>query len=128
MASPPLVRDHTVGDQQAFWDEENDAVIYDDVTLRMDQIATLFRTEHRRCQRILYKELMLDASRFQHMSALRLQDRGNDDTVHWSFRDCPDNAPTLDGTDRFLLRTVEQSKPLTRRFVGESKPAEGGRV
>ncbi|KAK0335655.1 hypothetical protein LTR94_011910 [Friedmanniomyces endolithicus] len=77
MASPPLVRDHTVGDQQAFWDEENDAVIYDDVTLRMDQIATLFRTEHRRCQRILYKELMLDASRFQHMSALRLQDRAH---------------------------------------------------
>ncbi|KAK5701100.1 hypothetical protein LTR17_022897 [Elasticomyces elasticus] len=66
------VRDHTVGDQRAVWNDENDTVIYIDVTLRIDYIPTLLRTEYRRCQRILYKQLMLDASRFQHMSAILL--------------------------------------------------------
>ncbi|KAK0246612.1 hypothetical protein LTS09_018247, partial [Friedmanniomyces endolithicus] len=67
--------DHSVGDQRAVRDEENDAVIYNHATPKMDQIPTLLRTECRRCRHLLYRELTMDPSRVQHMSALSLQDR-----------------------------------------------------
>ncbi|KAK4552367.1 hypothetical protein LTR86_010381 [Recurvomyces mirabilis] len=121
------VRDHTVGDQQAVWDDENDAVTYEGVTLRMDQIPTLLKKEHQRCRHILYKELMLGASGYRPLSAPSLQDRNNNDTVNWSFKDCADNAALLDGTEHFLLRTIERSKPLSRLFVSDITKGKDGR-
>jgi len=120
------VRKHSVGDQEAVWDDEHDAVIYNDITLRMDHLPHLLQVEYRRCRRLLYHELLLDASDVQHMSATDLQDHPGNDTVYWSFKDYPPNVRVLQGTDCFLLQTIQQTPALSRLFVGESTKTPGG--
>ncbi|KAK0771778.1 hypothetical protein LTR59_005462 [Friedmanniomyces endolithicus] len=111
------VRDHTVGDQQAGWNEQEDEVTYGGTTLRMDHIPTLLKSEYQHCHQILYEELMLHAKGFRHMHAPASHDRFDVQTVHWRFKDHPGNADLLRSTDRFLLNVIERSEYLSRLFV-----------
>ncbi|KAK3659108.1 hypothetical protein LTR56_001546 [Elasticomyces elasticus] len=111
------VRDYSIGDRQAGWNEQEDAVTFEGITLRMDHISTLLTSEYQQCRRILYEELMLDTKDFRHMYAPALQDRSDVETVHWSFLDCPANMELLRGANCLLLDAIEQSNTLRRVFV-----------
>ncbi|KAK4902397.1 hypothetical protein LTR49_027085 [Elasticomyces elasticus] len=119
------VRDHSVGDRQAEWNEQEDAVTFEGITLSMDHISTLLTSEYQQCRRILYEELMLNTKDFRHMYAPALQDRSDVETVHWSFLDCPANMELLRGANCLLLDAIEQSNTLRRVFVIQ-KGSEAG--
>ncbi|KAK0927198.1 hypothetical protein LTR29_017688 [Friedmanniomyces endolithicus] len=76
------VREHSVGDRQAIWNENEDEVTFEGTTLKMDQIPTLLLSEFRQCRRLLYQELMLHATAFRRMSAPAIYDRDHNDAVH----------------------------------------------
>ncbi|TKA73156.1 hypothetical protein B0A55_10843 [Friedmanniomyces simplex] len=52
------VSNDTVGDHEAFWDEAEQVLTYEDVELHMDRIPTLLESEYRECRRLLYNDLM----------------------------------------------------------------------
>ncbi|KAI7199144.1 hypothetical protein KC365_g19132, partial [Hortaea werneckii] len=49
----------TVGEQEAFWDESEQVLTYEDTELHMDQVPILLESEYRDCRRLLYADLML---------------------------------------------------------------------
>lgn len=108
---------------------DRDTVTNGDVSLKMDHIPSLLQTEYRLYRHILYQTLMLNTSRAQPMSARILQDQVNNDQVNWSFKDCSENTVLLKNTDSSLLRTIQQSRPLQRVTIDDSrKTSEDGRV
>jgi len=48
----------TVGDREAFWDESEQVLTYEDTELPMDQVPTLLKSEYRKRRRLLYDDLM----------------------------------------------------------------------
>ena len=48
----------TVGDHEAFWDESEQVLTYEDTELPMDQVPTLLKSEYRKRRRLLYDDLM----------------------------------------------------------------------
>ncbi|KAK0258860.1 hypothetical protein LTR35_018130 [Friedmanniomyces endolithicus] len=71
----------TVGDHEAFWDESEQVLTYEDVEWHMDQIPTLLESEYRDCRRLLYDDLMFGVTGILHMHAWTLRDSANVGTV-----------------------------------------------
>ncbi len=109
------VQDHSIGDRQAKWNEQEDAVTFEGTTLRIDHVPTLLTSEYQQCRQILYDQLMLNTKDFRHMYAPAVQDRSNVETVHWSFVDWPANMELLCGANRLLLDVIAKHGFATSR-------------
>ena len=59
----------TVREHEAFWDEREQVLTYEDTELHMDQMPTLLESEYRDCRRLLYTDLMLSIKDVQVMRA-----------------------------------------------------------
>ncbi|KAK6401528.1 hypothetical protein LTR81_023323 [Elasticomyces elasticus] len=103
------IRDHSVGDRQVEWNEQEAAITFEGTTLRMDHIPSLLTLEYQQCRRILSEELMLHIKDFRHI-----------------FLDCPANTELLCGANRLLLEVIEQSEPLRQAFVVKKASKGGG--
>ncbi|KAG9511533.1 hypothetical protein KCV07_g10108, partial [Aureobasidium melanogenum] len=55
------------------------------------------------------------------MSPRFLQDNVNVDTVHWNFVQYKDNATTLDGTERALMKAIGFSLTVEDRSTRQPK-------
>ncbi|KAI7206681.1 hypothetical protein KC365_g17003 [Hortaea werneckii] len=107
----------TVGEQEAFWDESEQVLTYEDTELHMDQVPILLESEYRDCRRLLYADLMLGIKDVPSMRAWALRDSANNDTVGWNFVHHRDNqALVKSGRDR-LLTAIEASEHLCRLFL-----------
>ena len=115
----------TVGEQEAFWDESEQVLTYEDTELHMDQVPILLESEYRDCRRLLYADLMLGIKDVPSMRAWALRDSVNNDTVGWNFVQHRGNqALVKSGRDR-LLTAIEASEHLCRLFLtrdGRSGP------
>ncbi|KAI7140984.1 hypothetical protein KC316_g16311, partial [Hortaea werneckii] len=118
----------TVGEHEAFWDESEQVLTYEDTELHMDHVPTLLESEYRGCQRLLYADLMLGVRDVPSMRAWALKDSANNDTVGWNFVYHRDNqALVQSGRDR-LLRAIEASEHLCRLFLTRDNRSGPGYV
>ncbi|KAK1050090.1 hypothetical protein LTR74_017135 [Friedmanniomyces endolithicus] len=116
-----------VGDHEAFWDESEQVLTYEDVGLHMDQIPTLLESEYRDCRRLLYDDLMFGVTDIHHMRAWMLIDSANVDTVGWNLTQHRDNGHLSRGADKALLAAIERSDPITRLFLVNARQASSDR-
>lgn len=103
---------------------------FEDTELRMDQIPTLLVSEYNDCRRLLYDDLMFGVEGLRRMHTCALRDNGSVDTIDWNFtqhRDS-DNDNILQGAQRVLLSSMEQSNQLCRLFLDEDKRSPDGYV
>jgi len=110
----------TVGDHEAFWDESEQVLTYEDTEIHMDQIPTLLESEYRHCRRLLYDDLMFGIKDVGLMHAWALKDGANVDIVGWNFTQHRDNEPLLKGAGKTLLAAIERSDQLCRLFLTNS--------
>ncbi|OQN95159.1 hypothetical protein B0A48_18856 [Cryoendolithus antarcticus] len=116
----------SVRNHEAFWDENEQVLTYEDTELRMDQIPTLLESEYRDCRRLLYEDLMFGTKDVSFMHAWALKDGANIDTVGWNFTQHRDNELLLRGTGKTLLAAIERSDQLCRLFLTDTRnPANG---
>lgn len=104
----------TVDDHEAFWDEAEQVLTYEDVKLHMDHIPMLLESEYRDCRRLLYDDLMFGVTDVHRMHAWALKDSANVDTVGWSFIKHRENGDLIESADRVLLSAIERSDRLRR--------------
>ncbi|KAK0836563.1 hypothetical protein LTS02_018101, partial [Friedmanniomyces endolithicus] len=116
----------SVGDHEAFWDETEQVLTYEDVELHMDQIPTLLESEYRDCRRLLYNDLMFGVTDGHRMRAWASKDSANVDTVGWNFIQHRDNGHLLESADRVLLSTIERSDLLCRLYLTDHRPSSSG--
>ncbi|KAK0964506.1 hypothetical protein LTR54_018387, partial [Friedmanniomyces endolithicus] len=116
----------TVGDHEAFWDESEQVLTYEDVEWHMDQIPTLLESEYRDCRRLLYDDLMFGVTGILHMHAWTLRDSANVDTVEWDFTQHRDNGHLSMGAGMALLTAIERSDPISRLFQVDARQASSG--
>ena len=107
----------SVGDHEAFWDESEQVLTYEDTELHMDQIPTLLESECRDCRRLLYDDLMFGIKDVRLMHSWTVKDGANVDTVGWNFTQHRDNEPLLKGAGKVLLAAIERSDQLCRLFL-----------
>ena len=105
---------------EACWDESEEVLTYEDTELRMDDIPSLLVSEYHGCCRLLYDDLMLGLKSLRQMSPQILMDGVNVDTIRWNFSQHRDNAATLDGTERALMKAIEQCEQVCRVFLVEN--------
>ena len=69
---------------------------------------------------------MLGLRNLHQMSPRFLKDGVNVDTIRWNFIQHKDNATTLNGTERALMKAIEQSKQLCRIFLVKNSQSSSG--
>ncbi|KAK0924951.1 hypothetical protein LTR29_018106 [Friedmanniomyces endolithicus] len=116
----------TVGDHEAFWDESEQVLTYEDVEWHMDQIPTLLESEYRDCRRLLYDDLMFGVTGILHMHAWTLRDSANVDTVGWDFTQHRDNGHLSMGVGMALLTAIERSDSISRLFLVNARQSSSG--
>lgn len=114
-----------VSARQAIWDEREQVLTYGDTELHMDHIPKLLLSEYEECRRLLYADLMFGASDFRCMHAHSLKDQYDVDVVGWNFIQHRDNRRYLEGTEQYLLKTIQISNRLCKLFLAKdvSKPS-----
>lgn len=110
----------TVGEHEAFWDESEQVLTYEDTELHMDQVSTLLESEYRDCRRLLYDDLMFGIKNVQFMRAWALKDSASTDTVGWNFMQHRDNVHLVKGHKESLLTAIQNSDHLCRIFLTEN--------
>ncbi|KAK6439524.1 hypothetical protein LTR95_004275 [Oleoguttula sp. CCFEE 5521] len=110
----------SVGGHEAFWDESEQVLTYEDIGLHMDQIPTLLESEYRDCRRLLYDDLMFGIKDVSFMHAWALKDGANVDTVGWNFTQHRDNGHLLKRSGKALLAAIERSDQLCRLFLTDT--------
>ncbi|KAK0949796.1 hypothetical protein LTS01_025744, partial [Friedmanniomyces endolithicus] len=116
----------TVGDHEAFWDESEQVLTYEDVEWHMDQISTLLESEYRDCRRLLYDDLLFGVTGILHMHAWTLRDSANVDTVGWDFTQHRDNGHLSMGVGMALLTAIERSDSISRLFLVNARQSSSG--
>lgn len=116
----------TVGEHEAFWDESEQVLTYEDTELHMDQVPTLLESEYRDCRRLLYDDLMFGIKDVRSMRAWALKDSANNDTVGWNFVQHRDNQPLVKRGKGRLLTAIEASNHLCRLFLTRTSGSDQG--
>lgn len=75
----------SISNNEAYWDEREQVLTYEETELRMDQIPTLLVSEYQNCHRLLYEDLMMNQKTICHMHSWTLKDGPNVDTIDWNF-------------------------------------------
>jgi hypothetical protein len=57
----------SISNNEAYWDEREQVLTYEETELRMDQIPTLLVSEYQNCHRLLYEDLMMNQKTICHM-------------------------------------------------------------
>lgn len=114
----------TVGNHEAYWDESEQVLTYEDTELHMDQVPTLLESEYRDCRRLLYDDLMFGIKDVQLMRAWALKDSASNDTVGWNFVQHRDNQPLLKRAKDRLLNAISASDHLCRLFLTRTSASD----
>ena len=114
--------------RQAMWDETEQTLTYGETELRIDHIPKLLVSEYEGCRHLLYTDLMFGATNFRRMHAHLLKDQYDIDIIGWNFTQHRDNKHYLEGTEQYLLKTIEKSGQLCKLFLAKDGGKLGGYV
>ena len=91
----------------------------------MNDIPKLLLSKYKECRQLLYADLMFGTRGIRYMYSWALKDNIDVDTVGWNFSQHRDNTAYLQGCDRTLLSTIEQSESLYKTFLTKARDREG---
>lgn len=121
---------HSVSKHQAVWSPDGQNVTYQGVSITMDQVTQLVRSEYQQAYSLLHGELLLGGNNLDPLEAWRLTDDLDLDTFRSSWVTLAANRDIVAGAEYALLEKIRENKALRVNFITDNtshQKDDGGR-
>lgn len=116
---------HSVSRHQAVWSPDGQVVTYQGVSITLDQVTQLVRSEYQQAYDLLHSELLLGADNLDPLEAWRLTDDLDLGTFGGSWVTLAANSDVVAGAEHALLRTIWANATLREKFFLTNTAARG---